>query len=490
MDPNLVTTTSDQAFVSTAMNSVPNAAVASASSVIFLDSPIILPNDQPDILQQALAEVALTSSASVSTSPTIVPTKVPIQGNKEAKENFVTVFNSRDGTLRLTQENARALGIGISSNDVSVPTNVSAPGTAQVIIEKPMTAEPVVAGHSSKNVIIWPGNNPRAGGGNFAYFVRPQPMPTPVNVIRPSIQGQNTSLITNMLKPVMTTSIYDHHQKKIDMPRIPPAILPKPPPVVSVAPTMTLNNKGPVTSTSSPVFIVTSTIPAKINTASDPNLFGTTKYPIQLVQKDGEVFRTLQPLQSHQVTQIAKVLKQSRGVQDPSIVYEDKTSNRKLVYKIMSRDNARAVAKNASASSVVQPPVIHNPPPSSSESSGDGGDPEEIRKPLSAVSDVQVLHPHDVLKMTDPAILLNKKQRKRGRPTEFEQFFMPKPKNKHSKTLKAQFGLTEAQSQEVETDIVDDKSIVKVEVKDEISEVGIIDEDMMDEEGKVLSTSY
>ena len=46
-----------------------------------------------------------------------------------------------------------------------------------------------------------------------------------------------------MLKPVMTTSIYDHHQKKIDMPRIPPAILPKPPPVVSVAPTMTLNNK-------------------------------------------------------------------------------------------------------------------------------------------------------------------------------------------------------------------------------------------------------
>ena len=126
----------------------------------------------------------------------------------------------------------------------------------------------------------------------------------------------------------------------------------------------------------------------------------------------------------------------------------------------------------------------------SSESSEDENDPEEIRKPLSAVSDVQVLHPHDVLKMTDPAILLNKKQRKRGRPTEFEQFFMPKPKNKHSKTLKAQFGLTEAQSQEVETDIVDDKSIVKVEVKDEISEVGIIDEDMMDEEGKILSTSY
>ena len=116
MNPNLVTTTSE-VFVSSAMNSVPNAAVAS-SSVIFLDSPIILPNDQPDILQQALAEVALTSSASVSTSPTVVPTKVPIQGNKEAKENnFVTVFNSRDGTLRLTQENARALGIGISSND-------------------------------------------------------------------------------------------------------------------------------------------------------------------------------------------------------------------------------------------------------------------------------------------------------------------------------------------------------------------------------------
>ena len=115
MDANLVTTSTiaQSAFVTSAMSSVPN-----TSSVIFLDNSIILPNDQPDILQQALAEVALPSSVSVTSSATVIPPTVPIQANKvEAKENFVTVFNSGDGTLRLTKENARALGIGISSNE-------------------------------------------------------------------------------------------------------------------------------------------------------------------------------------------------------------------------------------------------------------------------------------------------------------------------------------------------------------------------------------
>ena len=101
--------------------------------------------------------------------------------------------------------------------------------------------------------------------------------------------------------------------------------------------------------------------------APDPNLFGTTKFPIQLVQT-GNDFRTLQPLQSHQVTQIAKILRHNRGIKDPSIVYEDKSSNRKLVYKIMNKDNARAVAKNASAASVASmamPPMIQKHQPSS-----------------------------------------------------------------------------------------------------------------------------
>ena len=43
---------------------------------------------------------------------------MPIQANKvDAKENFVTVYNSGDGTLKLSKEQARALGIGISSNE-------------------------------------------------------------------------------------------------------------------------------------------------------------------------------------------------------------------------------------------------------------------------------------------------------------------------------------------------------------------------------------
>ena len=123
----------------------------------------------------------------------------------------------------------------------------------------------------------------------------------------------------------------------------------------------------------------------------------------------------------------------------------------------------------------------------SSESSEDENDPEEIRKPSKTISDIQILDPQEVLRRTDPAILL--KKRKRGRPSEFEKFFMPTPKNKHAKLLKSQFGLTEAQAQAVETDIVDDKTIVKVEVKGEDPEIGIIGEDI-DEEGKILSTSY
>merc|ERR1712026_540119 len=71
--------------------------------------------------------------------------------------------------------------------------------------------------------------------------------------------------------------------------------------------------------------------PSKITTVSDPSLFGTTKYPIQLVQS-GNVFRTLQPLNNNQVTQIAKVLKTKQGYKDPEIVYEDTKNRRKLVY--------------------------------------------------------------------------------------------------------------------------------------------------------------
>ena len=109
-------------------------------------------------------------------------------------------------------------------------------------------------------------------------------------------------------------------------------------------------------------------MPSKINSVSDPNLVGTTKFPIQLVQS-GNDFITLQQLQSHQVTQISKMLRESRGIQDPSIIYEDKSNNRKLVYKVMNRDNARAVARNASAASAgsvaLPSTVIQKHPPSS-----------------------------------------------------------------------------------------------------------------------------
>ena len=114
------------------------------------------------------------------------------------------------------------------------------------------------------------------------------------------------------------------------------------------------------------VFIVTSSVPAKITTVSNSNLLGTTKFPIQLVES-GNDFRSLQRLTSHQVIQISRRLRQSRGIQYPSIIYEDKSLNRKLVYKIINKNNARSVARNASAASVASvalPSTIQKHPPS------------------------------------------------------------------------------------------------------------------------------
>ena len=82
-----------------------------------------------------------------------------------------------------------------------------------------------------------------------------------------------------------------------------------------------------------PVFVVTSSMPTKINMASYTNLCGTTKFPIQLVQS-GNDFRTLQRLSSHQVMQISKILRKKRGIPNPSIIYEDTSLNHKLVYKL------------------------------------------------------------------------------------------------------------------------------------------------------------
>ena len=202
--------------------------------------------------------------------------------------------------------------LDIISISVAVATAAINPQPAQVIIEKPINESP----QPNKKVILWPSNTSQRSTANVAYFVRPQPN---INLIRPTLMSQQSpSLMTNVLKPVMTTGIYDHG-KRTELARIPPIILPKPP-VVSVAPV--------VSKTSSPSFIVTSTMPAKVTQTSDPNLFGTAKYPIQLVQ-NGNTFKTLQPLNNTQVTQIAKVLKQNRGIKHPEIVYEDKVLNRR-----------------------------------------------------------------------------------------------------------------------------------------------------------------
>ena len=109
MDANLVTTTSSFVMNSTVINSASSVA---SSPVILLESPLILPNAQPDILQQAL-EAALPISTSAPAAG-VVP-KLPILPVPKTKEDYVTVFDSRDGTLRLSQENARALGINIST---------------------------------------------------------------------------------------------------------------------------------------------------------------------------------------------------------------------------------------------------------------------------------------------------------------------------------------------------------------------------------------
>ena len=82
----------------------------------------------------------------------------------------------------------------------------SANTPAHVIFEKPLIkeAQPI---KSPQKVIVWPSNHSMSTANNITYLVR-QPVPTPVSVIRPSVMGQNTSLITNVLKPVMATGKY------------------------------------------------------------------------------------------------------------------------------------------------------------------------------------------------------------------------------------------------------------------------------------------
>ena len=90
-----------------------------------------------------------------------------------------------------------------------------------MIFEKPLIKEAQTqVTKSPPKVIVWPSNQTGTShAANFTYFVRQPAMPTPVNVIRPNVMGQNTSLITNSIKPIMATSIYDHG-KKDDMSKL------------------------------------------------------------------------------------------------------------------------------------------------------------------------------------------------------------------------------------------------------------------------------
>ena len=102
------------------------------------------------------------------------------------------------------------------------------------------------------------------------------------------------------------------------------------------------------------------------------------------------------------MTQIAKALKNNRGIKDPEIVFEDKVGNRKLVYKIVCKEDVQVA--NAQA------PIFQ--PSSSSESSEDEDDSEEIRSKSRLVNNHEVmLNPQDVLKMTS-ATILNKKRKR------------------------------------------------------------------------------
>lgn len=121
MDSDLVASNTEPiVIVSSAINPAHQTAVTATSSVIFLDNSIILPGEQPDLLQQALAEAALpTSSGATSVGASVVDSTnfQTLDHAKDAKEKFVTVFNSPNGTLQITPENAQALGIGISTNE-------------------------------------------------------------------------------------------------------------------------------------------------------------------------------------------------------------------------------------------------------------------------------------------------------------------------------------------------------------------------------------
>ena len=122
MDPNLVNTPAPSQSIVMDTSGINSVSSVASSPVILLPSnlmsPMILPNQQPDILQQAL-EAAMPNSSTNASSGTVtkLSTMPIVQPGAKTKEDFVTVFNSRDGTLRLTPENARALGINITTNE-------------------------------------------------------------------------------------------------------------------------------------------------------------------------------------------------------------------------------------------------------------------------------------------------------------------------------------------------------------------------------------
>ena len=417
------------------------------------DEEDITPGNPQQILAELVAAAGLehpvatpsADSVVVASSPLIVqPASAHIEARRS--DQLVTVFDSNDGTLKLTPENARALGITTGA----VPKSVQEQQKMKVINVKPQDSRSLLVklpqGNNGKMLLI-----PEADG---SYVLRPKPVS--LNITRPTVVGNrihvpirpstmHPPVLTNVLRPVMATGMKSS-------PRQHPIILPKPvastnqpktaPAILSSQPQFKSNPMPvrPALSARDDVlanFVIVDTNNTSANVSENTGPLGTTQNPIQIVH-EGKTYRSLQPLNNTQLTSIARELRETRpdfNAKDRKIVYVNEENNTRIEYKILY--------------------------------------PEDVTEKVSEKNGPIYFSPEELI--LPNRNLLNKIKnegglatRKRGRPSAMEKVFMkPQPQPNHAKRLCKEFGMTAQQAQAAEKDVVDDSTI---EDKDDVDE--------------------
>ena len=178
---------------------------------------------------------------------------------------------------------------------------------------------------------------------------------------------------------------------------------------------------------------------------------GAPDNPIQIVREGRSTFYSLQPITHHQVTRIAKVLKDTTpDFADHTISYKDVEKN--IKYKILYPEEAfanEAMAMNKNVS---------NEENSFEDDETDEEDEDTVSRDIYLSPEELLLGTHPFFTKSDSRGPI---RRKRGRPTVIERFshmMFRKPKDT-AKRLRKEFGFSEKTANALQKDIVDDQNI-------------------------------